>query len=79
MVLVEMATKPDPLSPKYEKWIGQNDFLYFLCKARQRDEVITPKTPVSAVVPLSALSVLCFCERRLSHDPRIYAGFRPRV
>ena len=36
---------------------------------------IGTKTPVSAVVPLSALSVLCFCERRLSHDPQCFRGF----
>ena len=37
---------------------------------------ICPKTLVSAVFPLSALSVLCFCERRLSHDPLDLRGFR---
>jgi len=35
-----------------------------------------PKTPVPAVFPLSALSVLCFCERRLSHDPQCLRGLR---
>jgi hypothetical protein len=34
-----------------------------------------PKTPVPAVFPLSVLSVLCFCERRLSHDPQCLRGF----
>jgi len=33
------------------------------------------KTPVSVGIPLSALSVLCFCERRLSHNPLDLRGF----
>ena len=36
---------------------------------------IGPKALVPTVFPLSALSVLCFCERRLSHYPLDKRGF----
>jgi hypothetical protein len=38
--LVQIATKPDRLSPEYAAWIEQQDFLGFLRAERQRDEVI---------------------------------------
>ena len=39
----------------------------------------SPETRNWAVFPLSALSVLCFCECHIRTPPRNHAGFRPRV